>query len=188
MNTYYTLHRYPINFVLGYSIAAAPDPVEDYCCPNHSILKLKQRKPRLNQPRIFCSDWFQSLGMTLASNKNCDILTAIFTGHLKEGKSWPGKVQNVHFHGLGLRCKTSSKVVACIRIGSSSWNYHAHYFGSCRYPYTVWTWKLPSPINKLRIRLEITWRVVAYTEWCLHNCWTGKWTGAVEWTIWNGLK
>jgi len=23
---YYTLHRYPINFVLGYYIAAAPDP------------------------------------------------------------------------------------------------------------------------------------------------------------------
>jgi len=32
--TSYTLHRYPINFVLGYCIAAAPDPAWDYWCPN----------------------------------------------------------------------------------------------------------------------------------------------------------
>jgi len=30
------LHRYPINFVLGYCIAAAPDPAWDYWCTNHS--------------------------------------------------------------------------------------------------------------------------------------------------------
>ena len=34
---YYTIHRYPINFVLGYCIAAAPDLAKDYCCANHSI-------------------------------------------------------------------------------------------------------------------------------------------------------
>jgi len=33
---YYTLHGYPVNFVLG-CIAAAPDPTRDYWCANHSI-------------------------------------------------------------------------------------------------------------------------------------------------------
>jgi len=34
---YYTLHEYPIDFVLGYYIAAAPDPARDYWCANRSI-------------------------------------------------------------------------------------------------------------------------------------------------------
>jgi len=34
---YYTLHEYPIDFVLGYYIAAAPDPARDYWCANCSI-------------------------------------------------------------------------------------------------------------------------------------------------------
>jgi len=34
---YYSLHTYPINFVLGYCIAAAPDPARDYWCTNHTI-------------------------------------------------------------------------------------------------------------------------------------------------------
>jgi len=34
--TSYTLHNYPINFVLGYCIAAAPDPAWDYWCANRS--------------------------------------------------------------------------------------------------------------------------------------------------------
>jgi len=28
---------YPINFILGYCIAAAPDPARDYWCANRSI-------------------------------------------------------------------------------------------------------------------------------------------------------
>ena len=36
---YYTLHGYPINFVPGYYIAAAPDPARDYWCANRSIEK-----------------------------------------------------------------------------------------------------------------------------------------------------
>jgi len=33
---YYTLHRYPIDFVLVYCTAAAADPAWDYWCANHS--------------------------------------------------------------------------------------------------------------------------------------------------------
>jgi len=34
---YYTLHRYPIIYVLGYYKAAALDPARDYWCTNRSI-------------------------------------------------------------------------------------------------------------------------------------------------------
>jgi len=34
---YYTLHRYPIHFVSGYCIAAAPDSAWDYWCANCRI-------------------------------------------------------------------------------------------------------------------------------------------------------
>ena len=46
-----TFHGYPINFVLGYCIAAAPDPARDYWCANHSI-ETQATSPRLNQPRV----------------------------------------------------------------------------------------------------------------------------------------
>jgi len=36
-NEFTTMVRSPINFVLGYCIAAAPDPAWDYWCANCSI-------------------------------------------------------------------------------------------------------------------------------------------------------
>ena len=49
---YYTLHGYPINFVLGYCIAAAPDPARDYWCVNCSF-ETQATQPMLNQLRFF---------------------------------------------------------------------------------------------------------------------------------------
>ena len=42
------------NFVLGYCIAAAPDPARDYIimCVNHSI-ETQATSPTLNLPRVF---------------------------------------------------------------------------------------------------------------------------------------
>ena len=38
LNLLYTLHKYPINFALGYyCIAAAPHPAKNYWCANPSI-------------------------------------------------------------------------------------------------------------------------------------------------------
>jgi len=50
----HTLYGHPINFVVGYCIAAAPDPARDYWCEDHSI-ETQATLSRLNPPRIFCS-------------------------------------------------------------------------------------------------------------------------------------
>jgi len=51
------LHGYPINFVLGYCIAAAPDPARDYWCADHSI-ETQATQPKLNQHRYFAVQQF----------------------------------------------------------------------------------------------------------------------------------
>jgi len=48
------LHGYPINFVLGYCLAAAPDPARDYWCAN-CIIETQATQHRFYQPRIVCN-------------------------------------------------------------------------------------------------------------------------------------